>query len=58
LVRGRSDRRSPLRLRPWLIAVDVLALAVLAAGAVAYGNHLGEDDTSAAPGLGAPHSSA
>ena len=49
LARGGSSRaRRPLRLRPVLVACDVLALGVLAAGAVAYGNHLGDGDTSTA----------
>jgi hypothetical protein len=41
--RGSADRR-PLRVRPWVVACEVLALGVLAAGAVVYGNHLGDDD--------------
>ena len=47
LTRRRSPReRRPLRLRPWLIAGDVLVLAALAAGAVVYGNHLGDAQTA------------
>ena len=49
LRRGRRTRdRCPLRLRPGLLVVDLLALGALAAGAVVYGNHLGDGDTSAA----------
>ena len=39
--RGAAEKR-PLRLRPWLIACEVLALGVLAAGAVVYGDYLSE----------------
>lgn len=39
--RGTADRR-PLRLRPWVVACEVLALGLLAAGAVVYGNYLSE----------------
>jgi hypothetical protein len=47
--KGRStEDRRPLRLRPWLVACDALALGALAAGAVVYGNHLGDSATSEA----------
>ena len=36
--RGTADHR----LRPWVIVCDVLALGLLAAGAVVYGNYLSE----------------
>jgi hypothetical protein len=43
-TRRKATDRRPLRLRPWVVACEVLALGVLAAGAVVYGNHLGDDD--------------